>query len=118
APFIKVEATKFTEVGYVGRDVESMVRDLVETAIRMVKAEKAALVQDRAREMADERLVEILCPSPSKGRSFNPFGAFLGMNPQAQAPDERSSEEEEDLRARREATRAALRDGRLEETIV
>ena len=60
APFIKVEATKFTEVGYVGRDVESMVRDLVEAAIRMVKAERMDLVADMAARNAEQRLVEAL----------------------------------------------------------
>lgn len=63
APFIKVEATKFTEVGYVGRDVESMVRDLVETSVRLVKEEKMASVKERAEENANRRLIELLVPS-------------------------------------------------------
>jgi ATP-dependent HslUV protease ATP-binding subunit HslU len=67
APFIKVEATKYTEVGYVGRDVESIVRDLTEFAVTMVKAEKAAGVRDRAAILAEERILEILVP-PSKRR--------------------------------------------------
>ena len=54
APFIKVEATKFTEVGYVGRDVESIVRDLADTAVRMVKQQKMAAVQDKAKEQAEQ----------------------------------------------------------------
>jgi ATP-dependent HslUV protease ATP-binding subunit HslU len=62
APFIKVEATKYTEVGYVGRDVESMIRDLLEIAIRMVKAELALAVQARAVEAADEKLIDLLLP--------------------------------------------------------
>src|SRR5574337_767406 len=62
APFIKVEASKYTEVGYVGRDVESMVRDLTELAVSMVKEEKTKTVQERARELAEERLLEILFP--------------------------------------------------------
>ena len=62
APFIKVEATKFTEVGYVGRDVESMVRDLVDIAVRLVKEQKA-LVEDEARSKANEKLVKLLVPS-------------------------------------------------------
>ena len=66
APFIKVEATKFTEVGYVGRDVDSMVRDLVETSIRMVKQVKMASVQEKAEKLAEERLVNYLVPSPRK----------------------------------------------------
>jgi len=67
APFVKVEASKFTEVGYVGRDVESMVRDLVEISVNMVKAEKAAEVEVRAQEIADERILDILVP-PVKHR--------------------------------------------------
>ena len=62
SPFIKVEASKFTEVGYVGRDVESMVRDLVELAVDMVRAEKAEEVRDKARRAAEERLLDLLLP--------------------------------------------------------
>ncbi len=64
APFVKVEATKFTEVGYVGRDVDSMVRDLVQVAIRMVEREKMDEVKDKARERAIDRIVDILQPKP------------------------------------------------------
>lgn len=69
APFLKVEASKFTEVGYVGRDVESMIRDLTEIAVNMVKAEKAAEVEDKARELAEERLLDILVPPTKRHRS-------------------------------------------------
>src|SRR5437763_3816864 len=62
APFVKVEATKFTEVGYVGRDVDSMVRDLAQAAYQMVEAEQVEAVQDRAREQAMERVVDLLQP--------------------------------------------------------
>ena len=76
--FIKVEATKFTEVGYVGRDVESMVRDLVETSVRIVKEEMVVKVQDKAEEQANQRLVEILVPSPEKQSGFkNPLEMLL-----------------------------------------
>ena len=64
APFIKVEASKFTEVGYVGRDVESMVRDLVESAIDMVRSERESEVEDLAHERVDERLLDLLLPPP------------------------------------------------------
>src|SRR5438094_4704047 len=64
APFIKVEASKFTEVGYVGRDVEGMVRDLVESAIDMVRSEREAEVEDLAHERVDERLLDLLLPPP------------------------------------------------------
>src|SRR5689334_660819 len=66
APFIKVEASKFTEVGYVGRDVESMVRDLVESAIDMVRAEREAEVEDLANERVDDRLLDLLLPPPPR----------------------------------------------------
>lgn len=80
APFIKVEATKFTEVGYVGRDVESMVRDLVETSVRIVKEEMVVKVQDKAEEQANQRLVEILVPSPEKQSGFkNPLEMLLAV---------------------------------------
>lgn len=79
APFVKVEATKFTEVGYVGRDVESMVRDLVETAIRIVKAERTEAVKDRAEVLANERIVSLLVPSPKSTKTQkNPFEMLFG----------------------------------------
>ncbi|MDA8335836.1 MAG: ATP-dependent protease ATPase subunit HslU [Peptococcaceae bacterium] len=79
APFIKVEATKFTEVGYVGRDVESMVRDLVETSIRMVRQDKITEVQERAAVLAEERVVELLAPLPGTRReSKNPLEFLFG----------------------------------------
>src|SRR4029079_11347284 len=65
APFIKVEASKFTEVGYVGRDVESMVRDLVESAIDMVRVERETEVEELAHDKVDERLLDLLLPPPT-----------------------------------------------------
>src|SRR5215813_2839461 len=65
SPFVKVEASKFTEVGYVGRDVDSIVRDLVEAAVDMVRREKQAEVRDRAEAAAAERLLDILLPPPA-----------------------------------------------------
>ncbi|MDF2924732.1 MAG: hslU [Paenibacillaceae bacterium] len=79
APFVKVEATKFTEVGYVGRDVESMVRDLVETAIRMVKAEKTEKLKDKAGKLAEERILHLLVPGPSRSKpGRNPLEMLFG----------------------------------------
>ncbi len=72
APFIKVEASKFTEVGYVGRDVESIIRDLVDIAVNMVREEKKESVQDKAREHAIERLLDILLPAPTNRAGFVP----------------------------------------------
>ena len=73
SPFLKIEATKFTEVGYVGRDVESMVRDLTELAVNMVKAEERQLVQGKAEAAVEERLLELLLPS--SGRQARRRGA-------------------------------------------
>src|SRR6187431_1732101 len=73
APFIKVEASKFTEVGYVGRDVESMIRDLTELAINLVKAEEKENVRIRAREVAEERVLDLLLPAgtPVEGEAID-----------------------------------------------
>ncbi|MCS7302681.1 MAG: ATP-dependent protease ATPase subunit HslU [Bacteroidota bacterium] len=77
APFVKVEATKFTEVGYVGRDVESMIRDLAETAVAMVRQEKTAEKRREAAAAAEERLLNILVPSPATGISFEIGGSSM-----------------------------------------
>ena len=80
APFVKVEASKFTEVGYVGRDVESMVRDLVEVGVNLIKAEKAVEVQAKAEELADERVLDILIP-PVKKTQIAPVAQENGEQP-------------------------------------
>ncbi|BAS27493.1 Clp protease ATPase [Limnochorda pilosa] len=116
APFVKVEATKFTEVGYVGRDVDAMVRDLVETAIRMVKNERIEAVRDRADQLAEERLLEILRPGPRRGRPAHPLQALLGMGGGEPAPPD--GEDEATVRADRENLRRQLRLGELEDRIV
>ena len=110
APFIKVEATKFTEVGYVGRDVESIVRDLVENAIRMVKEEHEKRVQTRAQVLAEDRLVTLLVHPPKK-QSGNPLDYLLGKK-QEQEP---SQEEQQKLSGRREEIRQQLMRGELED---
>lgn len=118
APFIKVEATKFTEVGYVGRDVESMVRDLVETSIRMVKLERTEKVKDRAEELANERIVSILVPSSSKNKSQkNPFEMIFGGN-SSQEDSKEDSEPDGSLSERRRGVRFKLLAGQLEEDII
>ena len=110
APFIKVEATKFTEVGYVGRDVESIIRDLVENAIRMVKEEHEKRVQTRAQVLAEDRLVTLLVHPPKK-QSSNPLDYLLGKK-QEQEP---SQEEQQKLSGRREEIRQQLMRGELED---
>ncbi|MBI2914892.1 MAG: ATP-dependent protease ATPase subunit HslU [Firmicutes bacterium] len=118
APFIKVEATKFTEVGYVGRDVESIIRDLVETALRMVKAEKAEEVQEKAQELAEERLAEILVPPPRKEKAFNPLSALFGMANTGEPPDDAFEARAEKARLEREEVRRKLGRGEMEEATV
>ncbi|WP_200966008.1 ATP-dependent protease ATPase subunit HslU [Insulibacter thermoxylanivorax] len=114
APFVKVEATKFTEIGYVGRDVESMVRDLVETSIRMVKAEKTEQLKDKAEKLANERIVSILVPSGNRSRTGrNPFEMLFGQ--QTQDTTEREEHVEQDVAARRAEVRAKLLNGELEQ---
>jgi ATP-dependent HslUV protease ATP-binding subunit HslU len=100
APFLKVEASKFTEVGYVGRDVESIIRDLVELAIGMVKAEEKDKVERRAREVAEERLLDLLLP-PSPATT---------PTPDAPTPESGSST--------RDKLRRMLREGRLDDRLV
>ncbi|MBU5673087.1 ATP-dependent protease ATPase subunit HslU [Paenibacillus brevis] len=119
APFVKVEATKFTEVGYVGRDVESMVRDLVEGAIRTVKLERTEKVKDRAEELANERLVQILVPSGNKAKNNrNPFEMLFGNQNDNNAPAEGKEEEDSQVTESRRQVRFKLLSGQLENDIV
>ncbi|ABZ84771.1 heat shock protein hslvu, ATPase subunit hslu [Heliomicrobium modesticaldum Ice1] len=113
APFVKVEATKFTEVGYVGRDVESMVRDLVETAIRMVKAERMEEVKTRADREAEERLVELLVPQPKAPKNMaNPLEMLFGGG-QTNQPS--PSSDDPGLREKRAIIRQKLKRLELED---
>jgi ATP-dependent HslUV protease ATP-binding subunit HslU len=121
APFIKVEASKFTEVGYVGRDVESMVRDLVESAVNMVRSEREAEVEDLAHDRVDDRLLDLLLPVPadSKGSSPTPESAS------ADAPiflvsssgnvSQEADVEKERYKRTRDKLRQLLLDGQLEQ---
>ena len=106
APFIKVEASKFTEVGYVGRDVESMIRDLTEFAVNMLKGEKAAEVQDKAIRLAEERILDILVPPVKRRQTVD---ALAGPEPLS---------DYEENKATREKFREKLHSGELEERTV
>ena len=106
APFIKVEATKFTEVGYVGRDVESIVRDLVENAIRMVREEHTARVAPRARVIAEDRLVTLLVNPPKKPSNSFSLDYLLGR---AKSPETPAKEENAELADERERLRQQLK---------
>lgn len=107
APFIKVEASKFTEVGYVGRDVESMIRDLVDIGVNMVREEKTAEVQGKARDLAIERLLDILIPSPQ-------FPSKPGFSTETQTEED----PEEKYQRIREKFRQKLLNGELDERVV
>ncbi|MEK6454056.1 HslU--HslV peptidase ATPase subunit [Caldifermentibacillus hisashii] len=120
APFVKVEATKFTEVGYVGRDVESMVRDLVETSVRLVKQEMMLQVKEKAEENANNRLVDILVPSGKKETNFkNPFEMLFGNSSQPNQEEQVKNDSDELNKAeKRRLIREKLANGELEEEIV
>ncbi|MDI6703067.1 MAG: ATP-dependent protease ATPase subunit HslU [bacterium] len=96
APFLKVEATKFTEVGYVGRDVESMIRDLTNIAVAMIKQEEIQNVEDKAKELAEERILDILLP----------------------APPQKDVEDKDRFMATRDKLRKRLQEGSLEDRLV
>lgn len=105
APFIKVEASKFTEVGYVGRDVESIIRELTDLAVNMVKGEQMEKVQEKARALAEERVLDLLVPS----KTVSPFGA---------EPSASSADDAEKASSTREKFRAMLREGKLDDRTV
>jgi ATP-dependent HslUV protease ATP-binding subunit HslU len=122
APFIKVEASKFTEVGYVGRDAESMVRDLVDAAINMVRTEREDEVYPQAEQRADERLLDLLLPPPpSPVAAGQRSGAVEGsavfvVGPAGQAKPEQAAAAEDERRGRsREKLRQMLLDGVLDD---
>jgi ATP-dependent HslUV protease ATP-binding subunit HslU len=117
APFIKVEATKFTEVGYVGRDVESMVRDLAETSVRLVKEERMQSVKERAEENANSRLVDLLVPSAKKSNNFkNPLEMLFGGG--NQSTETETQQEDYSIAEKRKIVKEKLALGQLEDEIV
>ena len=118
APFVKVEATKFTEVGYVGRDVESMVRDLVETAVRLVKEEKMLNVKGQSEQNANQRLVELLVPSNKKATNMkNPLEMLFGGG-NGQVEQETNSTDDLNKQEKRKVVKEKLALGELENEIV
>lgn len=117
APFIKVEATKFTEVGYVGRDVESMVRDLVENAIQIVRKEQYARVRIQAEKKANRRLAKLLVPGIKKEqkKSVNPYDQMMSMFNQMQQPEETKEELTDEIRSNRQSIYEQLERGVLDQ---
>ncbi len=114
APFVKVEATKFTEVGYVGRDVESIIRDLIEASIRLVKEQHSQRVRGQAEVNVENRLVELLTHAPKK-KPTNPIDILLGNR--AKEP-ELSPEDRDKLAVRQDDVRTRLRRGEMESEMV
>ncbi|HYD55167.1 MAG TPA: AAA family ATPase, partial [Gemmatimonadaceae bacterium] len=125
APFIKVEASKFTEVGYVGRDVEGMVRDLVESAIDMVRTEREGEVEDLAHEKVDERLLDLLLPQPplveakpgekTVTDASDPANVFLVSASGAVTQEKHDDPATERYKRTREKLKQLLLDGQLEQ---
>lgn len=115
APFVKVEATKFTEVGYVGRDVESIIRDLMQISVRMVRKQRTEEVKEKATENANERLLDILVPEPK--RTQNPLSKLFGG---VENPEENKTVEVEENQsnAGREFVKKRLEAGKLEEQVI
>ena len=114
APFIKVEATKFTEVGYVGRDVESIIRELAETSVRMVRERRIAEVQEKAKALAEERILDVFVPEPK--RSANPLGRLFSAAETAEKEDAADSEPK--YKAGRDWCRKRLAAGELEDELI
>ncbi|EOH86818.1 ATP-dependent protease ATPase subunit HslU [Enterococcus asini] len=116
APFVKVEATKFTEVGYVGRDVESMVRDLVENAIQIVRKQQYSRVYARAVKKANRRLVKVLVPGIKKEqkKSSNPYEQMMNMFNGGNQPEEPKEELTEEIKVNRQTVFEQLEKGLLD----
>jgi len=117
APFVKVEATKYTEVGYVGRDVESMVRDLVENAVHMVRAERTREVEAQAQARVEERLLDAMLPRHHT-RQQNPLEVWFGQFGQGENTTAELEEADSSRQAQREDLRRRLRAGELEDLLV
>ena len=127
APFVKVEATKYTEVGYVGRDVESMVKDLMEASMRLTKQRHIEEKYDVAREVAEEKIIEAIIPGSRKKQnsapSSNPFQFIMGggratYNQSTEIIEQKSEQESDSVTLAREQVRQQLRDGLLEDQYI
>ncbi|MBF0622867.1 MAG: ATP-dependent protease ATPase subunit HslU [Magnetococcales bacterium] len=115
APFMKVEATKFTEVGYVGRDVESIIRDLVDMAVKMTMEESKKGVRRAAEDRAEDRILDVLLPPPAPNKSSaNPFGALFNSDENSDTPPSTPTPSP-DNEATRQKLRKQLREGRLDD---
>lgn len=119
APFVKVEATKFTEVGYVGRDVESMIRDLLEAAIRQVNENKMQEVEQQAQRLAEDRLVDLLVPLPKKKAAINnPFEMLFNNGSTTSSNTSDNDAELQTIKDKREILKQKLRRQELEDDYI
>lgn len=116
SPFIKVEVTKFTEVGYVGRDVESIIRDLLETSIRMIKMKKIKDMEPQANTMAEERILDILLPIPSRKKK-NPFD-FLMNDDEDKDKEYLNDETNQRIYERRKRLKKRLENGEIDDQVI
>ncbi|MCK9526361.1 MAG: ATP-dependent protease ATPase subunit HslU [Limnochordia bacterium] len=117
APFVKIEATKFTEVGYVGRDVDSIIRELTDIALRMVKAEKIKDVEQKAEGLVAERLVELLVPGPPPANQLNPMDLLWGLA-QPKGSTKPDKDDDQELKIEREQVRRLLELGEFEDRLI
>ncbi|MDR0817406.1 MAG: AAA family ATPase, partial [Clostridiales Family XIII bacterium] len=124
APFVKVEATKFTEVGYVGRDVDSMIRDLVEASIRITKQNRLEEKYAVAEDIAEEKIVDAIAPARKKSGSGGgikgPFDFIMGgqQNQQPQPNEPKDERTDSEIELTREQVRAQLREGKLDDQYI
>ncbi|MEJ7618402.1 MAG: ATP-dependent protease ATPase subunit HslU, partial [Pyrinomonadaceae bacterium] len=114
SPFLKVEASKFTEVGYVGRDVESMIRDLTELAVEMIRGEKISEIADKAELNVEERVLDLLLPAPARSANF----AQLADDEEPDDAPGASPNRDEQFQRTREKLRAQMREGKLDNRMV
>jgi ATP-dependent HslUV protease ATP-binding subunit HslU len=119
APFVKVEATKFTEVGYVGRDVDSIIRDLMNVAVQMVRQEKLEEVREKARVLAIERLLDILYPLPQRpSQVFNPLQVLFGRREESEMSEEEFNYRLSAVQRQRAEARGKIESGELDNEII
>ncbi|MCD6419255.1 MAG: ATP-dependent protease ATPase subunit HslU [Synergistetes bacterium] len=118
SPFIKVEATKFTEVGYVGRDVESIIREIVASAVHMVKQRRLEEVKEKAEMLGEERLLDVLLPAPNKKKRPNYIVEFFGGDKSSEGEQDFSEEYKDSWESTRKKLRERLRRGELDDKIV
>jgi len=119
APFVKVEATKFTEVGYVGRDVDSIIRDLINVAVQMVRQEKLEEVREKAKVLAAERLLDILYPLPQRpSQVFNPLQVLFGRREESDMSEEEFNYRLSAVQRQRAEVRGKIESGELDNEII